>query len=165
MNEFELMSLSRYQKCLTVSVFVCVSMESDAVLGSHGHPLPHGRLLQRWEGQLREVQTLRHQTLSSARHRTRQGLFLFVPLPLSVPPVSHYSCDSTLLRCESAWFSLVRLLGWSSPWTHTPPKRSWRGTWRKFHTGVFLLISPSEKSCFGMKRALLQCEQEWLIEI
>lgn len=68
---------------------VCASVGSDAVLGSNGHPLPPGWLLQRGEGRLREIQTLCSQVMSGARSRARQGLFCFSspPLsPVSVPP-------------------------------------------------------------------------------
>lgn len=53
---------------------VCFFMGSDAVLSSHGHPLPHGWFLQCGEEHFWEVQTLCNQAVSSTRYRIRQGL-------------------------------------------------------------------------------------------
>ena len=96
----------RCTMCLTVCVF---PTGSDAVLRRHGRPLPPGWFVQRGEGQLREVQTLRHQTLSGARHRTRQGSYFTVNLAFFfLLCVSHYWCDSALRsgagRLDSVWF-------------------------------------------------------------
>lgn len=100
MEWWEWMSLNIFIRISNVFNWVCVSMGSDAVLSSHGHPLPHGWFLQRGEGQLWEVQTLRSQTLSSARHRTRQGLSSFWPLSPSPSSshVNHSLCDSALVQ-------------------------------------------------------------------
>ncbi len=161
------LDLCHYLNCMCVCVCVCarISTESDAVLSSHGYPLPHGWFLQHGEGQLWEVQTLRNQTLPSARHCTRQGWFsfcsflsVFLFLPLSLQSIIIHLIPRSS-RCESAWFSLAPLPGWSSPWTRTPPNKIWRSAWRRFLTGVFLLSSHPQTN------NVLRCDLEWVVII
>lgn len=79
-----------------IQVFVCVSMGSDAVLGSHGYPLPRGWLLQHREGQLWMVQALRIQVVSSARHWARQGQFSILICRLH--HVDQHPCNSGFVQ-------------------------------------------------------------------
>lgn len=162
---------TEWREEMSLSIFiqiynVCMCFhESDAVLRSHGCPLPHGWFVQRGEGQLWEVQALRHQTLSSARHWTRQGLCSSpVPLSPSSSPLSlffffFFNVTPPSSRCESAWSSSVPLLGWSSLWICTPPNTSWRSTWRRFLTGLFLLSSYSQSNYVSVCYYKLLCEQ------
>lgn len=117
-------------------ILPCLPLKSHAVLSSHGHPLPHGWVLQRGEGRLREVQTLHHKALPSPGHQTRQGLCACLFFRTSSHPAVRLTPPS--FRCESGWFSLGPFPAWSLHWTCTPPNQSWWGTWRRSLTGLFL---------------------------